>query len=91
MGRGENRMSSELIIVESGSWIHESSLCSSLCCQNFFIKILLILGFTLVLPSLSDLENVAEPLYASVSIVGLAPSVSSSLQDCSDAQSMPRE
>lgn len=52
---------------------------------KFSLKFLLILGSTLIIPSLGDLEHVVAPLYASVSGLGLAPSVSTSLQDCSAA------
>lgn len=43
------------------------------------IKVLLVLGSTLVISSLGDFEHVADPLYASVSLLSLAPSVSNSL------------
>lgn len=42
------------------------------------IKVLLVLGSTLVIPSLGDYEYVADPLCASVSLLSLAPSVSNS-------------
>lgn len=52
---------------------------------KFSLKFLLILGSMLVIPSVGDLEHVVAPLYASVSLWGLAPSVSTSLQDCNAA------
>lgn len=43
------------------------------------IKTLLILGFTLSMPSLGDLEHVAKPLYVSVFLLSLSSSISNSL------------
>lgn len=81
-----NRISSELNLGDRYMKIHDALLF-----LQFSINILLILGSTLAISSPDDLEHVVEPLYASVSLLSLASSVSYSLQDYNAAQSMARE